>query len=95
MKYGGGVDRYVKNASKWRTDIDKEEAPTAATRETAGLRRGTEGDTVGMAAAGPEKGKGSAPEEEGGGRYLTNQQILTFAWCLIFSYDRVISDVFM
>ena len=54
--------------SKWRTDIDKEESPTAATRETAGLRRGTEGGTVGMSAAGPEKEKGSAPEEEEGGR---------------------------
>ena len=88
MKYGGGVDRYVKNASKWRTDIDKEEAPTAATRETAGLQRGTEEDTVGMVAAGPEKGKGSAPEEEGG-RYLTNQQIILVDWCLVFLHDHV------
>ena len=59
--------------SKWRTDIDKEESPMAATQETAGLRRGTEGGIVGMAAAGPEKGRGSALEEEEGGRYVDNQ----------------------
>ena len=80
--------------SKWRTDIDKEESPMAATQETAGLRRGIEGGMVGMAAAGPEKGKGSAPEEEEGGRYLDDQlkyQFL-FSCCLAFYGTTVLYD---
>lgn len=63
----------------------------AATQETAGLRRGTEGDIVGMAAAGPEKGKGSAPEEEEGGRYLDDQLKYQFLFsCCLASYGTTI-----